>query len=67
MKLFNSCLIQQSFEQSANLLGVLQQSKPPPQQLAATHIGMQMIAIGGNIPQKPQLQQTEAQQGFDLD
>ena len=68
MKLFNSCIIQQSFEQSP--LPLQQPSKPPPQQLAATHIGMQMNAIGGNTPprpQRPHKQHAEEQQGFDLD
>ena len=68
MKLFNSCIIQQSFEQSP--LPLQQSSKPPPQQLAATHIGMQMNAIGGNTPprpQRPHKQHAEEQQGFDLD
>ena len=68
MKLFNSCIIQQSFEQSP--LPLQQSSKPPPQQLAATHIGMQMNAIGGNTPprpQRPHKQHAEEQQGFGLD
>ena len=72
MKLFNSCIIQQSSEQSSlpQYTSQLQQPKPPPQQLAAMHIGRQMNAIGGNTPprpQRPHLQHAEEQQGSDLD